>query len=80
MLTGVSLRISDYNNDGFQDIFITDFGIELTITGTGPFEYKLFENQNGTHFIDKAAARNVDSDIFGWGALWVDYNNDGYEF
>ena len=71
--------IADYNNDGFQDIFITDFGLELTSIGTGPFEYKLFENQNGTHFIDQAAAKNVDSDIFGWGALWVDYNNDGYE-
>ena len=71
--------IADYNNDGFQDIFITDFGLELTSIGTGPFEYKLFENQNGTHFVDKAAAKNVDSDIFGWGALWVDYNNDGYE-
>ena len=45
----------------------------------GPFRYKLFENQNGTHFIDQASAKNVDSDIFGWGALWVDYNNDGYE-
>jgi len=71
--------ISDYNNDGFQDIFITDFGVDSTATGLGPFRYKLFENQNGTHFIDQASAKNVDSDIFGWGALWVDYNNDGYE-
>ena len=72
--------IADYNNDGFQDIFITDFGMDdTTANGHGPFPYKLFENQNGTHFIDQATAKNVDSDIFGWGALWVDYNNDGYE-
>ena len=71
--------ISDYNNDGFQDIFITDFGVDSTATGLGPFRYKLFENQSGTSFIDQAAAKNLDPDVFGWGALWVDYNNDSYE-
>jgi hypothetical protein len=71
--------ISDYNNDGFQDIFVTDFGVDSTASGLGPFRYKLFENQNGTSFIDQAAAKNVDADVFGWGALWVDYNNDSYE-
>lgn len=71
--------ISDYNNDGFQDIFITDFGVDSTASGLGPFRYKLFENQNGNSFIDKAAAKNLDPDVFGWGALWVDYNNDSYE-
>jgi hypothetical protein len=71
--------IADYNNDGFQDIFITDFGVDTTASGNGPYHYKLFENQNGASFIDKAAAKNLNSDIFGWGALWVDYNNDSYE-
>ncbi len=71
--------IADYNNDGFQDIFITDFGVDTTPSGTGPYHYKLFENQNGASFIDKAASKNLNSDIFGWGALWVDYNNDSYE-
>ena len=71
--------ISDYNNDGFQDIFVTDFGVDSTSSGLGPFRYKLFENQNGNSFIDKAAAKNLDPDVFGWGALWVDYNNDSYE-
>lgn len=71
--------ISDYNNDGFQDIFITDFGVDSTASGLGPFRYKLFENQSGTSFIDQAAAKNLDPDVFGWGALWVDYNNDSYE-
>jgi len=71
--------ISDYNNDGYQDIFITDFGLDYTPTAPGPFHHKLFENHNGLSFIDQAAARNVDTNIFGWGALWVDYNNDSYE-
>ena len=71
--------ISDYNNDGFQDIFLSDFGVDSIITGDGPFHYKLFENQNGISFSDKAPEYNMTVNDFGWGALWVDYNNDMYE-
>ena len=45
--------ISDYNNDGFQDIFLTDFGLTF-LSGEGPFHYKLFENNNGNSFTNKA--------------------------
>ncbi len=71
--------ISDYNNDGFQDIFLTDFGVDSIVTGDGPFHYKLFENENGNSFIDKAPEYNMTVNDFGWGAVWVDYNNDMYE-
>ncbi len=71
--------ISDYNNDGFQDIFLTDFGIDSILTGDGPYHYKLFKNENGNSFIDKAPEYNMTVNDFGWGALWIDYNNDMYE-
>ena len=71
--------ISDYNNDGYQDIFLTDFGVDSIITGDGPFHYKLFKNENGSSFSDKAPEYNMSVNDFGWGALWVDYNNDMYE-
>ena len=71
--------ISDYNNDGFQDIFLSDFGVDSIITGAGPYHYKLFKNQEGTSFSDKAPEYNMAVNDFGWGALWVDYNNDMYE-
>jgi hypothetical protein len=70
--------VSDYNNDGFQDIFVTDFGIS-SLSGEGPFHYKLFENNNGISFTDKAPTYNMSINDFGWGALWVDYNNDMFE-
>tara|TARA_B100001287_G_scaffold214719_1_gene183587 strand:+ start:4076 stop:6499 length:2424 start_codon:yes stop_codon:yes gene_type:complete len=71
--------ISDYNNDGFQDIFLTDFGVDSILTGAGPYHYKLFKNENGNSFSDKAPEYNMSVNDFGWGALWVDYNNDMYE-
>ena len=71
--------ISDYNNDGFQDVFITDFGVDSIFTGEGPYHYKLFENENGNSFVDKAPEYNMTVNDFGWGALWIDYNNDMYE-
>ena len=71
--------ISDYNNDGFQDIFVTDFGVDSIITGAGPFHHKLFENQEGVLFVDKALEYEMAVNDFGWGALWVDYDNDMYE-
>lgn len=71
--------ISDYNNDGFQDIFLSDFGVDSVPSGDGPYHYKLFENENGNSFIDKAPEYNMSVNDFGWGALWIDYNNDMYE-
>ena len=71
--------ISDYNNDGFQDIFVTDFGTDSIITGAGPYHYKLFQNQNGVSFENVAESYDMHINDFGWGALWVDYNNDMYE-
>jgi len=74
----MSSSVSDYNNDGFQDVFVTDFGIS-SLLGQGPFHYKLFENNNGISFTDKAPTYNMSINDFGWGALWVDYNNDMFE-
>ena len=71
--------ISDFNNDGFQDIFVTDFGMDSVNSGDGPFHYKLFQNQDGVSFNNVAESFDMHLNDFGWGALWVDYNNDMYE-
>ena len=75
----MSISTSDYNNDGFQDIFISDFGVDSITNGAGPFHHKLFENQEGVYFLDKAIEYEMAVNDFGWGALWVDYDNDMYE-
>jgi len=74
----MSCSVSDYNNDGNQDVFVTDVNNGQLLYGV-PANNKLFKNQSGGNFIDVAPAMNLDSNIFAWGALWVDYNNDGFE-
>lgn len=74
----MGISISDFNNDGYQDVYLSDAG------STGPANYiisdaKLYKNQGGVNFFNIAQSAEVDTNLMGWGALWVDYNNDGYE-
>lgn len=70
--------ISDFNNDGFQDVFVTDFANGLEIYGV-PIDYKLFMSQSGSNFINVASQMGINGSTMGWGALWVDYDNDCFE-
>lgn len=74
----MSLSVSDFNNDGFQDVFITDVADGSSWLGINR-DYKLFRNNNGTSFSDVASAMNIPVNSYAWGALWVDYNNDCFE-
>lgn len=72
------ISISDYNNDGFQDAFISDVGTANVIFGN-ILNFKLYTNQNGLSFVDVAQSIGLDTNIMGWGGLWVDYDNNGFE-
>ncbi|MCH2229563.1 MAG: CRTAC1 family protein [Crocinitomicaceae bacterium] len=74
----MSSSISDYNNDGFQDVFVSDLANGNIINGVTT-DYKLFQNQNGNNFINVAPQMEIDTSLLAWGALWVDYNNDCFE-
>lgn len=74
----MSLSISDYNNDGFQDVFKTDIGSDLVEQGVA-LDHKLYQNDAGTGFTEIAQGTGLDTNLFSWGALWVDYNNDSFE-
>lgn len=74
----MTTSISDFNNDGFQDVFVTDFANGFEIYGL-PIDYKLFMNQAGGNFINVAPQMGVNGSTMGWGALWVDYDNDCFE-
>lgn len=74
----MSLSVSDFNNDGFQDVFVTDVANGSAWMGVNR-DYKLFQNNNGASFNNVASAMNIPVNSYAWGALWVDYNNDCFE-
>ena len=57
----------DYNNDGFLDLFLTDFW------GTN----SLHQNSQGETFTDVGEEAGVASPMVSWAATWGDYDNDG---
>lgn len=74
----MSLSISDFNNDGFQDVFKSDAANGNEYNSMVQ-DYKLYQNNGGSSFTDVASQMNINYQTFAWGGLWIDYNNDSYE-
>ncbi len=74
--TGAAVSVVDFNRDGWQDVYVTNSAI-----GSANRLYR--NNGNGT-FTDVAAALGV-ADVnragtgVSMGAVWGDYDNDGFE-
>ena len=73
---GAAVSVADYNNDGLQDLYVTN-----SAYGT---QNALYQNQGDGTFEDVAADLGV-ADVnrqgtgTSMGAVWGDYDNDGYE-
>jgi hypothetical protein len=73
---GASVSIVDYNRDGWPDIYVTNSRI-------GSMNHLYRNNHDGT-FTDVASEMGI-ADVnkpdtgVSMGAVWGDYNNDGYE-
>jgi hypothetical protein len=63
---GMGVAIGDYDNDGWDDIYITGLG-----------ESRLFHNEHNGTFKDVTRAAGVNNTGFGASAAWVDYDKDG---
>ena len=74
--TGAAVSVVDVDRDGFQDLYVTNSG-ENSLN-------RLYRSQGGDRFTDVAAAMGV-ADVnregtgVSMGAVWGDYDNDGYE-
>lgn len=63
---GLGCAAADYDNDGFEDIYIT------ALDGN-----HLFHNLGNGKFADVTAKAGVRNPGFSTGAVWFDYDNDG---
>jgi len=63
---GLGCAVADYDNDGFDDIYIT------ALDGN-----HLFRNLGNGKFSDVTAKAGVSNPGFATGAVWFDYDNDG---
>jgi hypothetical protein len=63
---GMGVAVGDYDNDGWDDIYVTGLG-----------EARLFHNEHNGSFKDVTKAAGVNNAGFGASAAWLDYDKDG---
>ncbi len=63
---GMGVAIGDYDNDGWDDIYVTALG-----------EAHLFHNEHNGTFRDVTKEAGVNNTGFGTSAAWFDYDRDG---
>jgi hypothetical protein len=61
----------DYDNDGFQDVFLSSNG------WGGGGRLFLFHNEGGARFTDVTANAGLGAPLNAFGSSWADYDNDG---
>ncbi len=68
----MGIAVGDYENNGLEDFFITDFGDDYKV---------LFHNDGENSFTDvsyKAGMAQTTIPFVGWGDGFIDYDNDGW--
>lgn len=69
----MGVAIGDYDNDGRNDIHITNFADDFNV---------LYRNHDGTSFTDVSfvsGLAQVSVPFLGWGTDFLDYDNDGWK-
>ena len=67
--SGMGVDSADYDNDGWQDLFVANIDQEL---------FSLYQNQKDLTFIDKPGEIGQATRLLsGWGLKFFDYDNDG---
>jgi hypothetical protein len=67
--SGMGVDATDYDNDGWQDLFVANIDQEL---------FSLYQNQKDLTFIDRPGEIGPATRLLsGWGLRFFDYDNDG---
>jgi len=63
---GMGVAIGDYDNDGYEDLYVTQYGRNI-----------LYHNNGNGTFTDVTAESGAGGSGWSTSATWVDYDNDG---
>jgi enediyne biosynthesis protein E4 len=63
---GMGVAVGDYDNDGYQDLYVTNFGRNV-----------LYHNNGNGTFTDVTTLAGVDDPRWSTSAAWVDFDGDG---
>jgi len=66
-LQGMGAAVGDFDNDGYDDLYVTGVGGN-----------RLFRNDGGRRFVDVTEEAGVAGTGWSTGAAWLDYDNDGW--
>jgi hypothetical protein len=69
VIDAMTATVGDYNNDSELDIYITNT----------PGGNKLLRGNPGDSFTDVSDSSGDMLDGYSWGAVWIDYDNNGFE-
>jgi len=70
----MGFAFSDYDHDGDMDIFATNSGGDTSV-----FQQQLYRREADGTYLNVAAEAGVADFLFGWGAVFADVDNDGYD-
>ncbi|MEX0884805.1 MAG: FG-GAP-like repeat-containing protein [Phycisphaeraceae bacterium] len=77
----MGLTVADYDNDGWLDVFATSIGSEgvdsPTLGGNRLLRNEIHRDIPGIYFSHQTDTAGVRWGDWGWGASFIDYNNDG---
>ncbi len=64
---GVGVAVGDVNNDGYPDVFLTNYGQD-----------RLFLNEGNGHFKDITSSSGISNERWSAAACFLDYDRDGW--
>ena len=77
VMSSMTVTAGDPDHDGDEEVFVTN---QVNVNGFLPLDHaELFDKQSDGTYLWAATDWGVAVDQWGWGAVWIDYDADGWE-